>query len=80
MKYLFALVMLLAIGCAHITGCAHTTPATCATACANGAGLGCTWAEPTTQGAACTVVCQNASATIPWDVSTLTAATSCQSK
>ena len=74
MKYLFALVMLAAIGCAH------TTSATCATACANGAGLGCTWAEPTPQGAACTVVCQNASATIPWDVSTLTAATSCQAK
>jgi hypothetical protein len=52
-------------------------PATCETACLHGYNLGCTWATPTKQGASCLEVCQNDAKTIPWDVATLTTATSC---
>jgi hypothetical protein len=55
------------------------TPApTCVTACAQGAKLKCIWATPTPMGASCETVCTNAALTVPWNVKTLTAATSCQ--
>jgi len=49
----------------------------CATACAHGASLGCSWAQPTPKGATCVTVCTNAAATVPWDVVALTSATTC---
>ena len=81
------LTLLFAIACA---ACATTpcvvdakpcptpkpTP-TCATACANGSKLSCTWAAPTPQGHTCPEVCTNAAQTVPWNVTSLTNATSC---
>lgn len=70
-----------------LSGCATTpcpvggqpcpAPATCDTACAHGHNLGCDWATPTPQGHTCLEVCQNAAQTVPWDVQSLTTATTC---
>ena len=55
-----------------------TVTSSCASACAKGTKLKCVWANPTPEGATCVQVCTNAAATVPWNVSALTAATSCQ--
>ena len=52
--------------------------ATCATACARGTELGCTWATPTPNGTPCADVCAMASRIAPWNVACLTTATSCE--
>jgi len=50
----------------------------CATACANGAKLGCTWAtKKTPAGSTCLDVCSNAALSVPWNLAGLTKATSC---
>lgn len=51
--------------------------ATCETACARGAALGCTWAAPTPKGAPCTDVCQNAATLVPWNVGCLSTIATC---
>ena len=82
MKTITLLFALAFAGCATApcpVGSSAPCPAqaTCETACANGTQLKCDWAAPTKQGASCLEVCQNDAKTIPWDVATLTTATSC---
>ncbi|MDQ1343257.1 MAG: hypothetical protein QG586_390 [Pseudomonadota bacterium] len=52
--------------------------ATCETACARGAELGCPWSQPTPRGMACHDVCALASRIAPWGVSCLSTAQSCE--
>jgi hypothetical protein len=49
----------------------------CATACAHGAALGCSWAQPTPLGGTCEQVCTNAAQTVPWNVACLISITNC---
>lgn len=52
--------------------------ATCETACARGAELGCPWSQSTPHGTACADVCAVASRIAPWGVACITAAQSCE--
>ena len=84
MKTLTLILALAFAGCATTQPCpVETKPcpapaATCATACAQGTKLGCVWATPTPMGGTCLEDCTNAAQTVPWDVKSLTVATSCQ--
>jgi hypothetical protein len=51
---------------------------TCATACARGAELGCTWAQPTPAGTSCADVCAVASRIAPWNAQCLTTSGTCE--
>ena len=51
---------------------------TCATACARGAELGCTWAQPTPAGTPCADVCAVASRIAPWGVQCLSTTGTCE--
>lgn len=53
---------------------------TCATACARGAALACTWAAPTSRGATCETVCENfeLSGSMSYGVECVTRAPTCE--
>jgi hypothetical protein len=61
-----------------------TTPATCADACAHGAGrdgsgLSCDWAQPSPDGVPCEQICGEAPAALPWALACIVGANSCES-
>jgi hypothetical protein len=81
MRSILPLAFLLA-ACAH-GSCAHSpapapSDATCASACAHGAALSCTYAKPTIGGATCEQVCKNAEAAgEPWRLACLSRLQTC---
>lgn len=76
MKKLFVAAALL-VSCVTPGPVPPTPTATCASVCAHGVELGCTWAEETPKGATCEEVCENASRVVPWNLDCLAAATEC---
>lgn len=76
--FLLSLLAALALG-----GCAHSPPPapegqSCRDVCSRAETMGCAWAAPTSGGASCAIVCENASAArVPWKLECLSRIQSC---
>jgi len=77
MKRIALAVLLTA--CGTVPPAPPPPPATadCPSACERGRAMLCEWAKPTTNGAACETVCENAARFVPWPTACIAIAATC---